>query len=76
MLGPPQTLRNHERKSLKTVFLGSQNFKIRTDAAVSLTALILHAARRYPQRSQVLSDWRVSPASRHNLGRSQVNASR
>jgi hypothetical protein len=30
MLGTPETLRNLERKSFKTVFLGSQYFELRT----------------------------------------------
>jgi hypothetical protein len=75
-MGFPETLKNIERKSWKTVFLGSQDFELRTDADVLLTASIRHAGRRYPQHSQVLSDWRVSRVSRHNLGGSQVNASR
>jgi hypothetical protein len=76
MMGSPETLRNLERKSWKTVFLGSQDFELRTDAGVLLTGAFRHAGRRYPQYSQVFSDWRVSPVSRHNRGGSQVNASR
>jgi hypothetical protein len=68
MLGTPETLRNLERESLKTVFLGSQDFELRTDVGVLLTASIRHADRRYLERSQVLSDGHFSSASRHNLG--------
>jgi hypothetical protein len=54
---------------------GSQDFEVRTDVALSLTASIRHPRRRYPQHSQVLCEWRVSAASRFNLGGSKVNAS-
>jgi hypothetical protein len=46
--GGPETLRNLERISCKTVFLGSQDFVLRTDANVLLTASIRQLGR-YPQ---------------------------
>jgi hypothetical protein len=60
MMGSPETLRNLERKSWKTVFLGSQDFELRTDAGVLLTGAFRHAGRRYPQHSQLLGDRHVS----------------
>jgi hypothetical protein len=71
----PETLRNLERKSCKTVFLGSQDFKLRTVAAVLLTASIRLAGRRYPQYSQVLSDRCASPVSSEKPRCAMLNAS-
>ena len=76
MLGSQETLRNFERESCKTVFLGSQDFELRTNGNVLLTASIRPLGHRYPQHSQVLGDWRVSPVSRQKPARSQVNVSR
>jgi hypothetical protein len=74
-MGFPETLKNIERKSWKTVFLGSQDFELRTDAGGLLTASIRHAGRRYPQHSQVLGDRRVSRVSTEKPARAMLNVS-